>query len=64
MQIEAREIINRGSLRDFKLKQKDYKLGQGFQIRTKRFQIGADITNRGERDYQPGQGLEIGVEHL
>ena len=49
LQIEARGITNRGSLRDFKLGQKDYKSGQGFQIGTKRFQIGAEFTNRGRK---------------
>ena len=43
-------IKNRGSLRYFKVGQKDYKLGQGVQIGEKRFQIGAEITNRGKRD--------------
>ena len=48
LQIGAREITNEGSLMDLKSRQKDYKLGQGFQIETKRFQIGArKITNRG-----------------
>ena len=48
LQIGAREITNDGSLMDLKSRQKDYKLGQGFQIETKRFQIGArKITNRG-----------------
>ena len=31
---------------DLKSRQKDYKLGQGFQIGTKIFQIGAGTTNR------------------
>ena len=61
MQIEARGITNRGSLRDFKLRQKDYKSGQGFQIGAKRFQIGADITNWGKRDYKPGNGFQLGL---
>ena len=39
--------------------QKDYKLGQGFQIGAKRFQIGAEITNWGKRDYKPGEGFQI-----
>ena len=46
LQIRARKITNRGSLRDFKLRKKDYKSGQRFQIGAKRFQVGAEITNR------------------
>ena len=61
LQIEARGITNRGSLRDFKSGQKDYKLGQGFQIGAKKFQIGAEITNRDKRDYKSRQGFEIGA---
>ena len=30
LQIRAREITNKGSLMDFKSRQKDYKSGQGF----------------------------------
>ena len=46
LQIGAREIRNEGSLMDLKSRQKDYKLGQGFQIGTRRFQIEArKITN-------------------
>ena len=56
LQIGARGITNRG----FKQGQKDYKLGQGFQIGAKRFQIGADITNPGNRHYKSGQGFQIG----
>ena len=59
--VEARGITNRGSLRDFKSAQKDCKFGQGFQIGSKRFQIGAEITNRGKRDYKQGQGFQIGA---
>ena len=51
-QIGARGITNRGSLKDLKSVQKDYKFGQGFQI-------WAEITNRDKRDYKPGQGLQI-----
>ena len=32
LQIRARGITSRGSLRDFKSGQKDYKLGQGFKL--------------------------------
>ena len=39
---------------DLKSRQKDYKLGQRFQIGTKVFQIGAGISNRG-RDYKSVQ---------
>ena len=35
--MRARWIVNRGNFRDFKLGQKNYKVGQGFQI-------GAEIT--------------------
>ena len=59
LQIGAREITNRGSLRDFKSGQKDYKSGQGFQTGAKKFQIGAEITNRGKTDYR--QGFQIGA---
>ena len=44
--IRARGIINKGSLKDFKSEQKDYKFGQEFQIGEKRFQTGVEITNR------------------
>ena len=37
LQIRARWITNRGNFRDFKSGQKDYKLGQGFQIGANRF---------------------------
>ena len=50
-----------GSLRDFKLGQKKYKSGKVFQNGPKRFQIGAEITNQGKRNYKPGQGFKIGV---
>ena len=56
LQIEARGITNRGSLRDFKSGEK--------------VQIGAEISNRGKeissrgRDYKSGQGLQIGSEQL
>ena len=56
LQIGARGFTNRGSLRDFKLGQRDFKSGQ-------RLQIGArEITNQG-RDFKSGQGLQIGAEH-
>ena len=61
LQIRARGITNRDSLRDFKLGQKDYKSGHGFQIEAEKFQIEADITNRGNIDYKPGQGFQIGA---
>ena len=49
----------------------DYKLGQvkRLQIGAKGLQNGAEITNRGKRitnrgrDYQTGQGLQIGAAH-
>ena len=49
---------------NFKLWQKDYKLEQGFQIGAKRFQVGAEITNRGKRDLKSGQGLQIGAVQM
>ena len=39
---------------------KDYNSGQGFEIRAKRFQIGAEITNRGGSEGQ--EGFQIGTE--
>ena len=39
-------ITNRGRFRDYKMREKDYKSGQGLQKRAKRLQIGADITNQ------------------
>ena len=53
LQIGARGITNRGSFRNSKS-------GQGFQIEAnRRFQIGAEITNRGKRDYKLEQRFEI-----
>ena len=57
LQIGARGITNRGSFRDFKSGQKDYRSGQGFQIRP-------EITNRGKRYFQSEQGLQIGAEQF
>ena len=59
LQIGARRIVNRGSLRDLKLEQKDYKSGQidfksrqvDFKSGQERFQTGVGISNRG-RDYK------------
>ena len=39
-----------------------YRQLKGFQIGVKKLQIGAELTNRGKRDYKPGQGLNIGGE--
>ena len=50
-------MTNRGSFRNFKLGQKNYKLGQGFKI-------GAEITNRGKRDFKSGHRLQIKAEHF
>ena len=63
LQMGARGITNRGSLKDFKSGQKECKSVQGFQIGAKRFQTGAEITNQDKRDYKLGQGLQIGAEH-
>ena len=57
----SKRVTNIGSLRDFKLGQKKYKSGKVFQTGPKRFQIGAEITNQGNRNYKPGQGFKIGV---
>ena len=62
LQIAARGNTNRSNLRDFKLGQKDYISGQGFQIRPKRSQVKAKITKWDKRDCKPGQGLRIGAE--
>ena len=64
LQIGAIGITSRDSFKDFKSGQKDYKSGQRFQIRTKRCQIGAEITNQGKRDFKTGQGLQIGAQQL
>ena len=64
LQIGPREVTYRDSLRDFKSGQKACKSGQGFQIGTKRFQIGAEITNQDRRDYKPGQGFQISAEQV
>ena len=61
LQIGAREITNRGSIRVFKSGIKDCKSGHGFQTGAKRLQIGAKITNWGRRDYKSGQRLQIGA---
>ena len=58
LQIWARGIRNRGSLRDFKSWQKDYKSGQRFHVRAKRFQVGKVIANRGKRCQKLGQGFQ------
>ena len=57
LQIRTRGITNKGGMK-------------GFQIRTKRLQIGAkkiqtgrEITNLGTNDYKQGQGLQISAEH-
>ena len=52
-----KRIKNRGIFMDFKLGQKNYKSGKGFQIGAKRFQIGSKITNRGKKDFKSGHGL-------
>ena len=57
LQFVAKEIKNRGSLRDFQQGEKDYKSGQGFKIGA------SEITNRG-RDFKSGQGLQSGAEHM
>ena len=57
LQIGARRIANRVSLRDFKLGQKDYKSGQGLQIGARK------VINR-SRDFKSGQGLQIGADQI
>ena len=59
LQIRARKITNRGSLRDFKLKGKNYKSEQRFQIEAKRFQVGAEITNRSRTHAYYCRQLEV-----
>ena len=51
----GKKITNRD--RDFKLEQRDFKLGQRLQIGARR------ISNRG-RDYKLGLGLQIGAEQV
>ena len=51
LQIGARVITNTGSFRDFK---------SGKKITNR----GKETSNRGNRDYKPGQGLQIGAEHM
>ena len=46
----AKGITNRGSFRDFKLGQKDYKSGQGFQV-------GARGILKWGRDYKSGHNI-------
>ena len=63
LQIRARGITNRGSFRDFKSGQRDYKSRQGFQIGAKRFQIRArGISNRG-RDYKSVQSKSLKISN-
>ena len=50
LQIRARGITNRGSLRDFKSEQKDYKSGRSFKL--------------GQRDLKSGQRLQIGAREI
>ena len=50
------EELQIGQLFNFRVRAKKYNLGQGFQIRAKRFQIKAEITNRGKRNFKSGQG--------
>ena len=54
----------RAGFKDFKSVQKDQKQEQGFEIAAKRFQIGAEITNRGNINFKLGQGLQIGAEQI
>ena len=44
----------------------NHKQGQlkGFQIGAKMLQIVAEITNRGKRNYKPGQGFQTGAEQF
>ena len=51
LQIRERMITNRGSFTDFK---------SGKKITNR----GKETSNRGNRDYKPGQGLQIGAEHM
>ena len=41
---------------------KGFQIGEKrLQIRAKRFQVEPEITNRGKKDYEPGQGFQIGA---
>ena len=60
--IGARGITNIDGFRDFKVGQKDYKLGQRVQIGAKSFQNGVENTKRGKRDFKLEKGLQIGAE--
>ena len=41
---------------------KGFQIGEKrLQIRAKRFQVGPEITNPGKKDYEPGQGFQIGA---
>ena len=42
--------------------EKSLQIGATMSNRAKRFQIGAEITYGGKRDYKPGQGFQIGAE--
>ena len=57
-------MTNRGSLKDFKLGEKVYKPGQGFQIGSRRFQIGGRVITNWGKDFKSGQELQIGAEQL
>ena len=55
-----KEIANRGKVQGLQI---------GERVITNRgsftdFKSGKKITNRGNRDYKPGQGLQIGAEHM
>ena len=60
----SKRDYKQGQLKGFQIVVKDYKSRQGFQIGAKRFQIGAEITNRGKGDQKPGQRFQIGAEKL
>ena len=58
LQIGARGFTNRGSLRDFKLGQPDFKSGRDYKSGQERLQTRAGISNRG-RDYKSVQSTTM-----
>ena len=57
LQVGARGITYRSSLRDFKLGQKYYNSRQGLEVKS--LEIEAEITYRGKRDYRLGQDYTL-----
>ena len=55
LQIQARKISNRGSFRDFKSGERDFKLRQILKI-------GVRWISNWDRNYESGKGLQFGAE--